>query len=553
MFCGGHRNKKDISVRKIHGNQGFFSGVAILTLSALVTKIIGLFYKIPMMRYLGEEGMGYFNSAYEIYTLFYILATAGLPVAVSILVAENDGKERGRAVEKIFRVALLIFLSLGIVGSSVLYLGSGRISELMESSGARLSIAAISPMVLFVCMASAVRGFFQGRGNMFPTALSQIIEAVGKLALGLILASYAVKQAWELPTAAAMASLGMSISSGLSALYLIVCKLLRRASGSGSKGGSTPCDLSGGGIASRIIKIAVPITLSSSIMSFTRVVDLFMILRRLQTVGYSEAAANAVYGSYSTLAVSMFNIPAAFVTPIALALVPLLASAINRRDSYKEISAVNSSLRLAGVITIPASLGLSAFSRPLLELVFKGEENAINTAAPLLSVLGVSVFFSCLITVTNAILQGYGKEKQTLVSMLAGSAVKMISSYVLIGVPEINVYGAAVSTFLCSLTVAAMNYRHIRRCAPAADSPINLFGKTLAASVLSVGFGLMLYLVAGSYLGGSSLLTIGCVGITVMLYVVAAVKIGAVKDEELIMMPRGDKICAVLKKVKLIK
>ena len=168
--------------------------------------------------------------------------------------------------------------------------------------------------------------------------------------------------------------------------------------------------------------------------------------------GYSEAAANAVYGSYSTLAISMFNLPAAFVTPIALALVPVLTSAINGRDRYKEINTLNSSLRLTGLITLPASLGLSVFSRPILEFVFNGEDSAINTAAPLLSVLGLSVFFSCMMTVTNAVLQAYGKERLPLVSMLVGSAVKIVLSYVLLGIPQINVFGASISTFACCLS-----------------------------------------------------------------------------------------------------
>jgi stage V sporulation protein B len=153
--------------------------VAVLTLSTLVVKLIGLLYKIPMMRYLGEEGMGYFNSAYEIYTFFYILATAGLPVAVSILVAERAEKGSLLGVKRIFSVSLALFVVLGLAGTAVLYFGAEKFSELIENSGALLSIAAIAPMVLFVCVSSAVRGYFQGHQNMLPTAISQIIEAAG--------------------------------------------------------------------------------------------------------------------------------------------------------------------------------------------------------------------------------------------------------------------------------------------------------------------------------------------------------------------------------------
>lgn len=529
----------------------FFSGVAVLTLSTVVVKIIGLLYKIPMMRYLGEEGMGYFNSAYEIYTFFYILATAGLPVAVSILVAERAEKGNSLGVKRIFSVSMTLFLTLGFAGTAVLYFGAEKFSELIENSGALLSIAAIAPMVLFICVSSAIRGYFQGYQNMIPTALSQIIEAAGKLFLGLAFALKAVKSGYDMPLAAAWATFGITVGEGVSMLYLIAAKMLGRKNKENVNALGNVSE-SGAAIAKSIVKIAIPITLSSVVISLTRVVDLFMILRRLQSIGYSEAAANAVYGSYTTLAISMFNLPASFVTPIALALVPVLTSAINGGDKYKEITTLNSSLRLSGLITIPASLGLSVFSRPILELVFKGETSAINTAAPLLSVLGLSVFFSCMMTVTNAVLQGYGKERLPLVSMSIGAAVKVIFSYVLIGIPEINVYGAAISTFLCSLTVSLVNFAYIKKCATAIDNPLKLFGGTLVAAMLSVTAGGAMYLALGKYMGISSALTVASVGMTALVFVILAVKFGAVKESDLALLPAGDKLCMILKKTKLI-
>ena len=528
----------------------FFSGVAVLTLSTVVVKIIGLLYKIPMMRYLGEEGMGYFNSAYEIYTFFYILATAGLPVAVSILVAENAEKGNFLGVKRIFSVSLMLFLVLGLVGTAVLYFGAEVFSELIENSGALLSIAAIAPMVLFVCVSSAIRGYFQGLQNMTPTALSQVIEAAGKLFIGLLFAVKAVKSGCDMPTSAAWATFGITIGEGASMLYLITAKLTRRSKNHNASFLSDSGE-SRKQIAGSIIKIAIPITISSVVISLTRVVDLFMILRRLQSIGYSEAAANAIYGSYTTLAISMFNLPASFVTPIALALVPVLISAVSSGDKYKEITTLNSSLRLSGLITIPASLGLSMFSRPILELVFKGETSAINTAAPLLSVLGLSVFFSCMMTVTNAVLQGYGKERLPLISMSVGAMVKIVLSYVLIGIPKINVYGAAISTFLCSFVVTALNFSYIKKCAAEVDRPIKLFGGALAAAVISVSAGGGSYLVLCKYIGCSSSITIASVGITALLFFILALKLDAVKESDISLIPSGEKIYMILKKTKL--
>jgi len=308
-------------------------------------------------------------------------------------------------------------------------------------------------------------------------------------------------------------------------------------------------------IIKELARIAIPITLSSAVISTTRIIDLVMILRRLQSIGYTEEAANAIYGSYSTLAVSMFNLPTSFVTPVALSLVPVLTAAIGAKNANKEKVTLNSALRLCGIMMIPAALGLSAFSRPILELVFSGETGAVNIAAPLLSVLAVSVFFSCLMTVTNAVLQAYGHERKPIVSMLTGAVVKVILSYVLIGIPKINIYGAPISTLVCDVTVAAINVYYIRRVTGHMESATSLFGRAFAAGVVSVGGVWAAYygLVKFNVLSPSGLLTAATIILAAMLYVLCAIRFGAVSEEDILLFPKGDRIYSTIKKVKLMK
>ena len=415
-----------------------------------------------------------------------------------------------------------------------------------------MSVSAIAPMALFICVSSALRGYFQGYQNMVPTAVSNIIEAVGKLLLGLGLAVWAVNSGYDIISSAAFATLGITIGVGLSMLYLLVSKLLSGRNKSMSDGDGY---LQGRGeIVRSLIKIAVPITLSSVVISLTRVIDLVMILRRLQAIGYTEDAANAIYGSYSTLAVSMFNLPASFVTPIALSLVPILTAAIDTRNEKKEKGTLNASLRLCGIITIPASLGLSMFSRPILELVFSGEESAINTAAPLLSVLALSVFFSCVMTVTNAILQAYGKERKPIISMLLGACVKVIMSYILIGIPEINIYGAPISTLLCDITVSAVNMSYIKKVSNHMNGAMKLFSRSLVASALSIGIcGAGYYIMLkNATLESTASFTVAAIAIAAAIFVVFAFKLKAVNESDILLLPKGDKICLLLKKIKLM-
>lgn len=528
----------------------FLSGVAILTVSTFIVKLIGLLYKIPMIKVLGEEGMGYFNSAYELYSFFYIIATAGLPVAVSILIAKSIENGKLANVKKIYNVVFALFILIGAFGTLVLYYGSGFLGAIIGNSSAVACIAAIAPMAIFISVSSAVRGYFQGHQNMVPTAVSQIIEALGKLFIGLVLAFWAYKEGYDIPTSASFAAMGITIGVGISMLYLLLSKYLFSRNRQVDQ--NDRATESASSILSSLVKIAVPITLSSLIISLTRVIDLVMIMRRLQTIGYTMNAANSIYGSYSTLAVSMFNLPLAFVPPIAISLVPTLASIIQTKDRKRENKVLNSSLRLCALITLPASLGLSLFSRPILELVFAGEQSSISIAAPLLSVLSLSVFLSGLMTVTNSILQAYGMEKKPIVSMALGAVVKAVLSYLLIGSPKVNIFGAPVSTFFCTLTVVALNLHYIRKATGELGSAVVLFLKPFLSSVVAIGACGILYYFLMSMVGKSYLLTLASILLATVLYVVLSLKMKAIDVDDIHLLPKGDKIEKLLRKVKLL-
>lgn len=546
-------SKVKIKKKNDRGSGRFMSGVAVLTASTVIVKLIGVIYKIPMMRYLGEEGMGYFNSAYEIYTLFYIIATAGLPVAISILVARNSESGNSENVKNVFRVSLWVLIILGAMITALIFFGSERFADLIGNSGAQRSLAAIAPMAMFVCISSAFRGFFQGQQNMVPTAVSQVIEAVGKLFPGLVLAVGAVRAGYSMADASGLATLGITIGVGLSTLYLIIAKCCSKREPISVA--SIPTVYSKRDVLKRLFLIAIPITVSSAVISLTRVVDLVMILRRLQSIGYTEEAANAIYGSYSTLAVSMFNLPASLVTPIALAIVPVLASAVNSGNREKEKTTLNGAIKLCGIIIIPAALGLSVFSRPILELVFAGETTAINVASPLLSILAISSVFSCLMTVTNAVLQAYGRERKPISSMLVGATVKVVVSYVLIGIPQINIYGAPISTLICDITVTALNFAHIKRATDNLENVYSILSKPLLAAVVSIGSsGVAYYLALGrGWLGRSPYSTLIFILIAAVAYLFCALRFNAVTGEEMIMLPKGNKVYSIVKKLRLIK
>jgi stage V sporulation protein B len=224
-----------------------------------------------------------------------------------------------------------------------------------------------------------------------------------------------------------------------------------------------------------IVKIALPATLASLIISLTRVVDMIMMLRRLQDIGYTSEMANALYGSYTTMAIPIFSLAAALVTSISIPLIPSLGRSIADGDAQGQRARLECAISLCAYISCPAMLGISLFSREILELIFKNQSDGIEMISLPLALLGISVLNSVLISVTNAILQAYRRATAPIVSMLVGCGVKIVISYALIGNPGINILCAPIGTFVCDLIICILNFVFLSR---AFDGEISLY-KTL--------------------------------------------------------------------------
>ena len=532
----------------------FLSGVLLLTLSTVLVKIIGLVYKIPMLAYLGSEGMGYFNSAYEIYALFCVISTAGLPVALSVLVSDAVERGDGERVCRIYRAALAVFLLIGVLGSAVMWLFADAFCRMIQSEGAYRCIVSIAPTVFFVCLSSAIRGYFQGHQRMLPTAVSQIIEAVGKLVFGLLLARYALHRGYDTATVAAFAGWGLTIGTAVSAIYLTVEKLRFHPVEETAKKETKSAAFSEKyrEIWQSLARLAIPMTLGASLVSLTKLVDMTMILRRLQSIGYGEVAANEAYGSYTTLALSVFGLLPTLVNSVALPLVPMLSAAIASGDRERQAEMIKSSYRLTAMFSIPAALGVAAYARPILGLLFSHEPEAVAVAAPLLSCLGVPVFLSCMITATNSVLHAYQVVNRPIVAMLIGAAVKIVSAYFLIGNEAVGLLGAPVSTFLCDATVVLLNLWYAAPLCRVTGLR-EIFGKPLLCAAISVGGSYAIYLVLLPRVGESAILTLGSLFLTVALYLVLSCALGVIDEESIRTLPMGDRLLKLLQRLRLVR
>lgn len=533
----------------------FFSGVFVLTISNLIIKAIGLLFKIPMNHIVGDTGMGYYSHAYTLYTCFFMIATNGLPVALAMMLSESRSKGQIKQAKKIFRIALLLFVVVGFIGMCIMMIGAQAYSRhILHADVTVYCIMAIAPTLFFISIASAYRGYFQGYQQMLPTAVSQLIESLCKLFLGIVLATYALRQGCAIYVVAAYAAIGLTVGAALGMAFLWFYKLLfKEAKYDAEFLEQTPESNyieSARTILKRLAVIAIPITISSSVMSITNLFDAVLVERILQAIGMTEEAATTVYGNYTSLAVPMFNMPPYLIYPISYSIIPILTMARGSGDQVRANRIMESSLRVAVLIGLPCALGMATMAKPILSLFYKAQ--SVDMAWSLLTLLAPSTFFVCMLSVTNAILQANGHERKPLYSMLAGAVVKIVSNYFLLY--AVGMYGTPISTFLCYLTATAMNLYFVAKNVGVMPKIGRVFVKPLVASVLCSAVALGGYmLLTGPLMMTGRMPTLISIFAAVIVYVPLIFLLRAVTADDILLLPKGKKILSILKRFRLVR
>ena len=584
----------------------FFGGAAILAMGILVVKVIGLFYKIPLVNIIGSEGSADFNNAYNIYSVLLTISTAGLPVAVSKMVSEANALGRQNQVHKVFRLSLAAFLTLGVVSFLIMYFGSEQLAGMMHDSLAAAGIRALAPAVICVGCLSAFRGYAQGHGNMTPTAVSQILEALCKLVIGLGLAYWLVRAGQPSHVAAAGAITGVTVGTILALAYMIFNFVSTRMR---EEKDTQDAPDSARRILSTLMKIAIPITISSSMVGIVTVIDSALVQGQIQKVLISDpdswalyqqvvdfapleaardawqqavssgAAAEAVsqlygavelaaenisrslYGNYSG-ALTIYNLPLSLMAAITASVIAAVSAALARRDRRGAARITGSALRITALLAFPMGVGLFVLGTPIIRLIFP--ELDASVAGPLLSTLGIASIFVCLMLVCNSVLQAHGFINLPVAIMALGGVVKIVTNYNLVAVPTIGISGAPVGNVLCFGLCMVLDLVVIARVIHGRPDYLPLLAKPAAAAgVMGLGawavYGLLSKLLsyeevtqAGETIQtlgktGNGIAVMGAILIAVIIYAVLVVALRAISREDLSLMPKGDKIAKILR------
>ncbi|MBR6514003.1 MAG: polysaccharide biosynthesis protein [Clostridia bacterium] len=556
----------------------FVTGVVVLTIANLLVKVIGVALKVPLDWVFNTgvpesakgDAMGFYSAAYDVYVWLYMISTAGLPVAISMMVSESRAKGNLREPKKIFSMTLALLTAVGTVGTCILIFGSRYIANnIYKLPGLEYALCAIAPTLLFICISAAIRGYFQGYQIMTPSAVSEVIESFGKLVFGMTLAYIAMNMLpadlvmlkdgieGKYAIAAAMTISGLTLGVGVSLIYLFIKKATFK---------SAVYDLefknhhsydkpvrSNAKIIKSLIAIAIPITISSSVMSFTSMLDGVIISNTMQdALKLSADDVTGIIGLFKTHVVTLFNMPPALIYPISGSIVPYLSGIIAKGDKEKATKIMNSSLRVATMIALPCALGLSTLSEPIIRLFFNSSfsPDTCNTPA-LLSIQAIAVFFVGMLAMTTSILQAHKQERKPIISMLAGGAVKILSSYLLIG--KIGIYGAPVGTLLCYITIVLFNFFFVAKYVKFIPRFTQVFLKPLISAVICSGAALLSYRVLEHYGLSFRIAVIAAILIAMVVYAIMIILLRALRKEDFEIIPKGQKLYNILSKARLIK
>lgn len=530
---------------KNNQRQSVLAGAGVMGISLIIVKLLGALYKIPLNNLIGSEGYTYFLNSYDIYSLLLVISTAGLPVAMSRMVAAADAVGNRAQVRQINRASLLLFSGLGIIGTLIMTVGANKLSSVMGIPDGTLCILALAPAVLFVCLSSCYRGYFQGQSIMTPSGISQIIEAVCKLMPGLLLAWLIRKRTGLLVPSVAGAILGVTIGEIIAFAYLyLTFRRYRTALDAGDR--SLPADSLGTTLKELLI-IGVPITIGSAGLQLFSLIDDAMIMDRLQeAAGLTYSAAKALRGLYGT-AQTIFNLPGALMTAFTATAIPGITACIAREDKEGALRVANSEIRVMTLVILPCAVGMGVLGTPIIRLLYRAYSDAeCSVSGALLSMLAVCVILNGLVLMMNTVLQAHNYARLPVYNMLAGGVLKIAVNYLLVGIPGINIYGAPVGTVACFLLIAVLDVIAMRRkLGEYAPHILRLMAKCIIACAIMGAVAFFSNLILSRFLS-VKLACIGAIGAAVVVYLVEVLAMKLITYDECQLLPKGEKIAAML-------
>ena len=570
--------------------QSFLHGAVILTVATVIVKLVGALFKIPLANIMGNTGMGYFNTAYNLFNVVYSLAIAGLPIAVAKLVAENEALGRHKNTRRILSISRVLFIATGLTGTCIMLFGARLYSNAVNNPNAFGAVIALAPTIFFACVMSIYRGYYEGLKNMYPTAVSQIVEAVVKTVAGLgftVLAMTLAQNSYNatgsvfgiavggaeeaqiliLAFAAAGAVLGVSVSTIGGAVYLLI---RHRTKGDGITkdeldGSPTPEDTKN--ILKSLIKISIPVCLGAVAVSLTSLIDGFSVMNRLEAAletdmslivsqygnvlpSSKEDIPNFLFGAYG-LAQTLFNLVPAITTTFGVSALPAISSAWALKDEHELTKNVSAALKITCLVAIPAGIGMSVLSEPIIRLIYFNKADEAVIAVPVLQILGLAVMFVSFMSPINSMLQGIGRADLPVKLMLVGGALKLVINYVFVAIPQFNIKAASWGTLACYVFIAVASIIVLIKQTKIKLNFKMVFLKPLISGIICGITAMGVYFVCSKFFS-NGVSTLASIAVAAVFYVISLILLKTLAKDDVLMLPKGEKLAKILAKRNLL-
>jgi len=567
--------------------QSFLEGAMTLMIAMALVKILGAVFKIPLGNMIGASGMGYFQTAYDLYLPVYAVALSGLPIAVCRMVASYMAQGNTRDSRTVLKVAQKTFLVTGIVATVLLLAMAYPYLRVIgaKNNDALLSLIVIAPAMLFCCIMSTYRGYYEGLCNMTPTAVSQVIESLGKVIIGIALVFVVKRMGFDQSVQAAAAIFGIMLGTLFGAIYL---KFRYVKGGDGITNQMLlDCKVepqTQKQILKALLVIAVPVVIGSLASQIAGLVDAVTVQKRLndmvtaepkmiealfpnmwqtflddETLTTLEAkydeVPNYLYGCYKGMAFSIFSLVPTITSVLGVSALPAMTTSYSKNDKEATKTTYESVLKITALVSIPAGLGIVALAGPIMNLLYPLRPTDAAVATDALRILGFAVVFGGITMPMTSLLQAVGKERVPVINMVIGACIKIVINYILVRIPAFNISGAAIGTFACYAYIFISEIILLCKYTKVVPNIMATFIKPLIAGALCgfaawSGYGLMTRFI-GEVLSGR-IITVVSIVFAALIYFISIVLLKVLTKNDVLMLPKGEKIAKVLEKLKWI-
>ncbi|WP_193708278.1 putative polysaccharide biosynthesis protein [Alkalibaculum sporogenes] len=522
----------------------YIKGAGIIATGGIIAKLLGLFFKVPIGRILGDFGFGLYYNSYNIYNLLLTVSIVGVPVAISKMISERASVKNYYGLYSVFKLSMTVLLLIGGISSAVLYFGAHWIIDIANwHPDTYYAIIGLSAAPFFVSIMCAIRGFFQGMQMMTPSAISQIIESIVRVIFGIGLCLY-LTQSYGLAMGAGGASAGATIGAILTTLFLLFALSLFMKSFRKNINESKKIfkKESNRAILKRLTQIAVPVTLASAVVSLFGIINSFTYVPRLQVAGFNIDTATSMFGDFGR-AQTMINVPLTFSAAMVITLVPAISASFALNDIKSIRRKTELGIRVMLLISLPCAVGLSIYADPIFELLFP----ASQYGGEILKYLSYSTVFIMITNTLQSVLQGLDKFMVPVKNLFIGLIVKFILNYIFIAIPSINIYGLVISNIGAYAVSTLLNYISIKKCLKIKLNINQTVVKPLTASLIMAIVGMKIFNVVSTTTGENIGVLIS-ITLCVVVYFVALILLKGLTREELLLLPGGRKIIGMFKK-----